>query len=206
LLDLGRISLAEGAWARASRYLEECERMLRPSTDRNAVGEVASVLAERDLLKGHPEAARARLAPLLGPAGLQEKSVTYLGLRLAWALLDLDEVQPAADMVAQVVTRTRDEHRRLFLVDALRVQARVFLRQDHLEQARSALDEGIALAHAIGYPYAEARLLHVYGLLHIRNGEPKLAHERLEEALAIFRRLGARKDIERVEHLIAAPA
>jgi transposase len=46
------------------------------------------------------------------------------------------------------------------------------------------------------YPYAEARLLHVYGLMHAQKGGPEPARERLEAALALFRRLGARKDAD----------
>ena len=54
------------------------------------------------------------------------------------------------------------------------------------------------------YPYAEGRLLHAYGQMHVAKGEPGPARERLEAALAIFRRLGARKDAERVEQDLAA--
>jgi hypothetical protein len=54
------------------------------------------------------------------------------------------------------------------------------------------------------YPYAEARLLQVYGQLHAQQGDHEPARARLGAALAIFRRLGARKDIERTEHLLAA--
>jgi hypothetical protein len=43
----------------------------------------------------------------------------------------------------------------------------------------------------------------VYGELHLQRGEPHLARERLEAAQAIFRRLGARKDAERVEQALA---
>jgi hypothetical protein len=39
--------------------------------------------------------------------------------------------------------------------------------------------------------------------MHAERGEPERARERLEAALAIFRRLGARKDIERVEQLLS---
>ena len=52
------------------------------------------------------------------------------------------------------------------------------------------------------YPYGEARLLHVYGQMHVARGEPGPAHARLEAALAIFRRLGALKDVERVEQAL----
>jgi hypothetical protein len=88
-------------------------------------------------------------------------------------------------------------------VDALRVQAMVTIRQGHWEEATSALDEGLELAQAMPYPYAEARLQHVYGEMYLQKGEPGSARERLEAALAIFRRLGAHKDIERVEQAIA---
>src|SRR5436190_8651503 len=53
------------------------------------------------------------------------------------------------------------------------------------------------------YPYAAARLLHVYGEMHAQKRELEPARERLEAALAIFRRLGARKDVERVEQALA---
>jgi hypothetical protein len=54
------------------------------------------------------------------------------------------------------------------------------------------------------YPHGEGRLLHAYGLLRARQGQPVQARERLEGALAIFRRLGARPDIERAERDMAA--
>jgi hypothetical protein len=72
------------------------------------------------------------------------------------------------------------------------------------EQATAPLDEGLALAPTLPYPYGEARLLAVYGRLHAQQGQPEQARQRLEAALAIFRRLGARKDAERTEHQLAA--
>jgi hypothetical protein len=38
--------------------------------------------------------------------------------------------------------------------------------------------------------------------MYLQRGEPEPAREQLEAALAIFRRLGARKDAERVEQAI----
>ena len=60
----------------------------------------------------------------------------------------------------------------------------------------------MALARSMPYPYAEARLLHMYGRLHIQKGEPQAAREQLEAARAIFARLGARMDTERVEQAL----
>jgi uncharacterized protein HemY len=69
------------------------------------------------------------------------------------------------------------------------------MRQAHWAEAAAALEEGIALARSMPYPYAVALLLHLYGDLHIEKGEPELARERLQMALLLFRQLGARRDI-----------
>jgi hypothetical protein len=89
------------------------------------------------------------------------------------------------------------------LVDALWVQAMVAIRQGRWEDAERPLEEGLSLARSMPYPYGEGRLLHAAGEMHVRKGEPEPARQRLEAALAIFRRLGARKDAERVERALA---
>ena len=60
------------------------------------------------------------------------------------------------------------------------------IRQERWAEAEQSLEEGLALARRMPYPYAEARLLHVYGQMHLEKGEPGPAPERLEAALAIF--------------------
>ena len=77
----------------------------------------------------------------------------------------------------------------LYPAGALWVQALVALRQGDLAATEHALEEG---------------LLRVYGQLHRARGEPAAARVRLEEAHTIFRRLGARRDLEHVEQLLAA--
>jgi tetratricopeptide (TPR) repeat protein len=202
LLDLGRLCLAEGRGLEAAQYLEECERLALVSMNSTAQGEVAHVLAERDLLEGRPEAARARLTAALGQEPVQERSETYLLPLLAWGLLESGEVSHAAVVVAQAVARARAEHRWLYLVDALRMQAMVWIRQAAWEQAALALREGLSLARNMHYLYAEARLLHIQGVLHSKQGEMVQARERLEQARRIFERLGARPDIGRAEQLL----
>jgi hypothetical protein len=50
------------------------------------------------------------------------------------------------------------------------------------------------------YPYAEARILHLYGNLHASRGDTGAEGERcLRDAWAIFQRLGAGSDAARVE-------
>jgi len=121
---------------------------------------------------------------------------------MAWAHLDLGELDVAMEMAARGLTRARAEGNRVALVDALRVQAMVAIRQRQWEEAERFLGEGLARAGGMPYPYAEGRLLHIYGLLHLDTGETRPARERLEAALAIFRQLGARKEIERVDRVL----
>jgi tetratricopeptide (TPR) repeat protein len=106
-------------------------------------------------------------------------------------------------VVARGIRLAREQNHRLALVDALRVQAMVAIRQERWDEAERSLEEGVALARSMPYPYAEARLLHIYGEMHLQKGEPEPARKRLEAALAIFRRLGARKDTEWVAQAIA---
>ena len=92
------------------------------------------------------------------------------------------------------------------LVEALRVQAMVATRQGCWEDAESSLAEGLALARSMADPYVEGRLLHVSGTLLARTGQPVPARQQLEEALAILRRLGARRAAAQVESSIATLA
>jgi tetratricopeptide (TPR) repeat protein/transcriptional regulator with XRE-family HTH domain len=199
---LGLVDFGEGRWDDASRYLEESivVQIIEPIW---WMLFAPSALAERDLLEGQPERARARLAPLLAAADRDERDGALLLPAYAWAHLELGDVAAAAAIVGRAIVQARAQNDRLNLVDALRVQAMVASRQERWTEAVQALEEGIALAHAIPYPYAEGRLLHLYGTLHARKGEPELARERLEAALAIFQRLGARKDIELAEQTLA---
>jgi Flp pilus assembly protein TadD len=92
---------------------------------------------------------------------------------------------------------------RLVLTEALQVQGKIALRQGQPDAAARALEEGLALARSMPYPYAEARLLQLAGVVHAQTGEPEAARERWEAAGAIFARLGARMDSARVEQDLA---
>jgi tetratricopeptide (TPR) repeat protein len=154
-------------------------------------------LAEREILEGHPDAACGRLAPLLDAARQYLWGGPKVQAILAWAHLEMGEVAVANEMVGQVVARMRSQGCRLALADALWVQAMVASRQEQWEDAERTLEEGLVLARSMPYPYAEVRLLRAYGQMHVAKGEPVPGRERLEAALAIFRRLGAHKDAER---------
>jgi transcriptional regulator with XRE-family HTH domain/tetratricopeptide (TPR) repeat protein len=189
----GLVLLMEGEHDAARRVLEEAMPTSRP------IKWLAWPLAECDLLQGHAEAARTRLIPLLDPLGREEFDDNAVLVVLAWAHLEVGDLTAAERAICEALTRMRVDDDRLDLVNALRVHAMVLTRQEHWAEAEQSLEEGRALARAMPYPYAEARLLHAYGEMHAKRGDGEAARERLEAALTIFRRLGALWYVERVE-------
>jgi tetratricopeptide (TPR) repeat protein len=202
LILRARLSLAVGDWADATAALQEALTLAERSADLQARRRASTVMAELDVLEGRPEAAGARLGPLLDREGLQECDVTALLPVLAWAQLEQDQAEQAAAVVGQALVRARREDMRLVLVEALRVQALIALRHERWEEATRSLEEGLALARGMPYPYAEARLLQLYGYLRVQKGELEAARDRLAAALALFRRLGARTDMALAEQAL----
>jgi len=118
---------------------------------------------------------------------------------LAWAHLEEGDLTAAANVATRAIDRARAHDHRVVLVDALRISALVSCRTGRCREAISRLDNGLELAAAMPYPLAEARLLHAYSEVEslIAGGSadaPDAARERLEAALTLYERLGARAD------------
>jgi tetratricopeptide (TPR) repeat protein len=159
-------------------------------------------MAELDLHYGRAETALDRLLPLLDRRGLEEGDVTDFLPVLALAYLELGQIDQARDVVAEALSRARAEHARPVLIETLRVQALLAVQQQAWDLAARSLEEGLELARRMPYPYAEARLLYVTGILHVEQGVPDVARERWEEALAHFTRIGALGDAAQTEEAI----
>jgi hypothetical protein len=71
------------------------------------------------------------------------------------------------------------------------------------DDAVRVLEEAVSLTRRMRYPYGEARVLHVYGLLHARRERPEPACRRLQAALALCTRLGACLEAEQIERAAA---
>jgi hypothetical protein len=192
-----------GEWELAAHHLETNSAIMAALSATNHWFWSQRLLVELDLLRDRPAEARARLLPLFDQPDGDEHDYPILLWCLALACLQLGEVEEAEQAVTHSVARARQEGFRIALVDALRVQALVSLAQRRWPVATAALEEGLAMVRAMPYPHAEGRLLHVYGQVHAAQGAADLACARYQEALAIFRRLGARKDLERAEHQLA---
>ncbi len=204
LIGLARLHVATAEGAQAALCLEEALAKTRGRTHMWLWPTVPLLLAEQDLLDGRPESALGRLGQLPEDREMAEDSRTMLLPMLAWAHLAMGDDVTAGAVVERAIQRATVQDNRLVLVEALWVSSMVMVRQHRWTEARRSLDEGLALARSFPYPYAEARLLHTYGGMHAQRGAPDLARARLDEALTVFRQLGARKDSERVEQDLAA--
>jgi tetratricopeptide (TPR) repeat protein len=200
---LGQLYLAEGKRGEGSRYLKECIAIAERSDDIMTIRFAQQWLAEQDLFDGHPEAARNRLEPLLDRPGQEEQFVTQFLPMLAWAYVELGNLTLAQETLAQGIRRAEVQHLRLFLPDYYRVRAMLLIQQRRWEEAEHSLQEALSLTRAMRYPLAEGRVLQTWSQFHTGEGEAELARERLEEALTIFRRLGAMGDVERTEQALA---
>jgi hypothetical protein len=122
---------------------------------------------------------------------------------LAWAYLDAGDPESATALLDEDIADATARHDRLPLLDALLVRARVELHQQRWPDAHDTLASALALARALSTPYAEAKALYLYGLLHARHGEIALARARLAGALSILRWLGERMYHHQVEQVLA---
>lgn len=195
LLALGELAMRQGRREEAARLLEEGVALGRQASDRQMIENGETCLAELDLLGGKPDAAIARLAPL---ADREDANLGLMLPPLVWAYLDSGDVTRAADLAERTVERTRSQEQ-TYLVHALWIQARVLIRQERHDEARRALDEALALARSLPWPYMEGQLLVEESCLRQAREDATGAGESLEAALSIFRRLGAQADVEHVE-------
>jgi tetratricopeptide (TPR) repeat protein len=199
--ELGQLALWEGDWEEASRSLKQSLALADEMGHPESQYITQMCLAELDVLLGRPEEAIQRLEPLAA----EENVRPGLLPPLAWAHLCIDDdrhLQQAEGIAERAASRGRKQPG--YLADALWVQGMVLIRQGRDEEATSVLAEGLALARSMPFPYMEARVLEQMGILQQQRADPEQAQARLEEALAIFQRLGAKKDVERTEQALAA--
>lgn len=183
---LGELLLCSGEWKEAETRLKRALGIAERTKDRQVLEYANVALAQLDVLRGEAVRAIARLEPM----GQEEGGLhVRIQTTLAWAYLEESQVERAAELADRAVGRARQTDEVLALVDALRVFGMVLSTQGRREAADDAFEEGLHIARSLPHPYAEARIL--------------VQMDRLEEAHAIFQRLGAMKDVERTEQALA---
>ncbi len=172
LLWPGMMDLDEGHEGRAVRQVEVAIVRAERFGDTQALTFAHAALAERDLVRGNPTEAQARLAPLLESE--EVSAVSYLVALLlplqVWAELLAGQARQAAARIEAHLASTAGSAVRVHRPDALRVRAMVAIAQEHWDEAEAALEEAVRAASAMPYPHAAAKALYVYGQLYVAKG------------------------------------
>src|SRR5207248_1356553 len=158
------------------------------------IQQLGRVFAEAALLEGQPEEALSRLTEPEGEHGRREDTGSLW--TLAWAQADLGNLEEAQEAASAAAAAARESKGQFALVEALIVQGMVASRMERWEEAETTLRDAISRARRIAFPFGEARALGELGGMFARAGASGEARVSLEEALGIFRRLGAMKDAE----------
>jgi tetratricopeptide (TPR) repeat protein len=204
---LGNLYAAEGKWEEAIHYLEDCMRAAGGGPDDALLEDMVEaqcLLAELDLLEGRWQAALDRLEQTAKRFGPHHQRFTPWVL--AWAYLETGDAERADVLMQQRIARANLENSPFRLVDALRTRGMGLARLARIKEADTMFCQAVSVARSMPHPYAEARALYEWGCANTESGQLKHAGERLEEALVIFRELGAQPYIERTEQALNALA
>ncbi len=202
----GVIRAAMGEWDEAIPYLEESVALAERLPYPEAVRSGQAALAEQELLQGRPNAALARLEPLVEQADVEELGIVSLLPLLAWAYLEMGDATRADAVARGGIARARQQGHKLALVELLRVHGMALARQGREAEAEQAFEEAVAAARELPYPYAEGRALYEWGHVSTGQQEPQQAWARLEAAATIFERLEALPYAERARQALAERA
>ncbi|HZU14433.1 MAG TPA: tetratricopeptide repeat protein [Chloroflexota bacterium] len=197
----GSLALRQGDWEKARSSLSESLRLAEETGNRQAHEQALAALSLLDILEGHPQEAVERLAPLADQEGVDVQILESL----AHALLDTGNLDQAAELAERAAERARSGDE-LSLPDTLMVQGLVKARQGRLGEAELLFRDVLDLARALPSPYVEACALYELGIITGQSGDRDGAREMLEQSLVIFRKLGARKDVEEAEEALRSQA
>ena len=197
---VGCTYIARGDWDRAERYLQDALDIARRLGLLYSAAESEAMLAWLDRLRGEPDRALARAEPLLKQIDLDAPGLERLLSSVAMAHLergDLGSAEAAAQQTCRIAERAAARGETFAMVYAHGTRAVVQARLGHHEMAEEALEAALTLARNLSAVWEEAMILQAYGQAQAEVGQPESARAHLQDALAIFERLDATKEIER---------
>jgi class 3 adenylate cyclase/tetratricopeptide (TPR) repeat protein len=205
----GDLAVREGSWAEAGLLLDEAmARALEIQNPQHLILAHGS-LTERDLLQGQVAEALARHRQLMGDPQ-QNWKLTHPPPAVAMMLLAAGDVDGAQRQIDPVLKRRKLEGR--FRTDWRRclwtaLHGRVLAARGRWAEAEVAFQEAIAEAHHTGIGlsgvFEQAQVLQWYGEALAAHGEGERTRQRLEEAHAIYLRVGAAPYIAQTETALA---
>jgi DNA-binding CsgD family transcriptional regulator len=183
----GEVARARARATRALHLAEGHQDIFHVLTNR-------SVLGFLELSLGDPEAAERWFEPLdtlAGDMGLEEPGAFPYVPDEIEALVLLGEFARARGLLERFEERARARDRGWALATAARCRGLILAAEGDAATAFAALDEALALHAAVPQPFDLARTVLVQGRILRRSKRKAPARAALEQALEIFRSLGA---------------
>jgi DNA-binding CsgD family transcriptional regulator len=176
---------------------------------------VAAALAHLELALGAPEAARAQLEPIVAfvrEQGIAEPGAAPFVVDLVEALILLDRRGEACEILDWYEENARRLDRAPALANCVRCRGMLAAQAGDLEPALAGFEEALAWHARIELPMDRGRTVLALGAAQRRIGRRREARATLEEALAVFERIGAslwaeraRAELKRISGRAATP-
>jgi class 3 adenylate cyclase/tetratricopeptide (TPR) repeat protein len=205
LLGLAQLALLQGRTEEGERYLAEGMAIARrPPYEPHAVALGRWMTLDRFVREGNAQAAGENIEKDPNwPPEEDWTSVLLLPVR-AWERLAAQDTDAAQDLALDAIDKSNAERNRTMAAEALRMYGIVLSAQGWWEESTQTFEQALSMARTIHQPYAEARTLHAYALSYLQRGESPRAEGLLQQALRIYRRLGAVPDTRRAESVLNA--
>ncbi len=203
LYFLGQLRFSQGNWEEARRLLSNSAAIARRSQDMQALRLAEMFLAEMDVFEGNAWAACERMAPLAGDTtalgqGSGDLDQLLMLCIFAWAEAEQGNADRAHELIETAVHRVSGGNVDLYRQAVLSTYGVVLAGHERWREAEEALDESLALAQTMRFPFQQADSPVWHAWLHARQGNQTRARQRLDQANRIFHRLGAKRFADRV--------
>lgn len=202
MLRRGELYLAQGRIIEGTCLVEAGLDLAEHEGNMLAECEAACALSEEALVSGNPELARGHLQRFLDRHAVGRDDPEALQT-WGWALFarvfaELGDLARAEEYLSRV-----SDGQVVAQVDTVyTVRAVVAACGGKWDEAEQYAQQALEFARRAGFTVSEARLLYFWGHWLVQKGDTHRAHDRLVEALSIFRRLGALPYMARTEQLL----
>ncbi len=198
------LQIARGDWEAAASHMQRILEAAESAGVIFRVSGVSSSLGELALRVGDYDRAEEHLRTSIGCGDKLHSPAFRLNTRatLVLALAKMSRLQEAVEELAlcSAVLASGEDWGGTAGCVAL-ARGTVLSAEGKWEEAETAFKEALAIAHQYGLPWDEADAMHEQALMHLArndNNDRREALRLLDETIAIYQRLGAKRHIELV--------
>jgi tetratricopeptide (TPR) repeat protein len=208
LLSLGGAYQMLGEWDKSEQCYKEAVDISRNQsealTDARTRGNFALLHIDREEYSKAKEQLEEALR-IWEKAGARTGQMSY-SLFLIWALIELDEIEKAQDLLDSLQKFAFETEEKWFKIGEMALRAMLLRAQknyaESIELFETTLQEWQSIKADIWNAYYFARwVLCEYARVYLernQEGDKEKAHSLLNQALEMFQKMGAKKDIERI--------